>query len=298
MELHNQILVLQRLLIFLSLSPPLSEQKKIVEKIEELFSSLDSGVASLKKVKEQIRFYRQSVLAAAFSGRLTQEVGSRQKAVGKNEMLKSAEPKPEFSNQLPDGWKWVKLGEVGEVVGGGTPSTKIPEFFNGDISWITPADLTDYKFKFISRGKRNISKEGLKNSSARLIPKGSVLFSSRAPIGYVAISSNELCTNQGFKNLILNDYVYSEYVYYYLKSIKQLAEKHASGTTFKEISAKNFANLPFPLAPKDQQTQIVEEIEKRFSEADNLEKAIDDSLAKAETLRQSILKQAFEGKLV
>ncbi len=268
--------------------PPLPEQKKIVAKIEELFSGLDSGVASLKYAKEQIRLYRQSVLASAFSGRLIN-----------NEQLIMNNEKLIINNSLlPPGWKIVKLGDIGEVVAGGTPSTKVPEYFDGKIAWITPADLTGYTQKYISKGRRDISVAGLKNSSARIVPKGSILFSSRAPIGYVAIASNELCTNQGFKNLTPNKKANSEFVYYYLKSIKQLAEKNASGTTFKEISAKNFANLPIPLPPVFEQKQIVSEIEKRFSEADNLEKVIDDSLAKSELLRQSILNRAFSGKLV
>ncbi len=292
--------------------PPLPEQKKIVDKIEELFSGLDSGAASLKKAKEQIRLYRQSVLASAFSGRLNPATAGRHDSSDyKINRIKSQKKSSELMNpgnpeiqtnhgsdNLPDGWKWVKLGEVGQVVAGGTPSTKVKEYFDGNIAWITPADLTGYKIKYISHGRRNLTELGLKNSSARLVPKNSVLFSSRAPIGYVAIAANDISTNQGFKNLVPNEVVNCEYVYYYLKSAKQLAEKNASGTTFKEISAKNFANLPFPLAHKDQQTQIVSEIEKRFSEADNLEKAIDDSLEKSEALRQSILKQAFEGKLV
>ncbi len=91
-------------------------------------------------------------------------------------------------HSLPPNWAWVKLGDIGEVVAGGTPSTKVPEYFDGKIAWITPADLTGYKQKYISQGRRNISDNGLRNSSARLIPSGSILFSSRAPIGYVAIA--------------------------------------------------------------------------------------------------------------
>ena len=279
--------------------PPLPEQKKIVAKIEELFSGLDSGIAELKKVKQQIKVYRQAVLAAAFSGKLVKKDDIFSKDVIFSR--KVAEPEPVYgggNGNLPEGWKIVRISDIGEVVSGGTPSTKIPEYFDGNIAWITPADLTGYKEKYISRGRRNISELGLKNSSARLVRKGSILFSSRAPIGYVVISKNEVATNQGFKNLMINKNINKEYVYYYLKSAKQLAERYASGTTFKEISAKSFANLPFPLVSISQQTQIVGEIEKRFSVADNLEKAVDEGLAKAESLRQSILKQAFEGRLI
>jgi len=151
--------------------------------------------------------------------------------------------------QLPEGWKWVKLKEIGKIVSGGTPSTKIKDYFDGNIPWITPSDLTGYKDKFISKGKRNISEIGLKNSSAKLLPKGSILFSSRAPIGYVVISNSEVATNQGFKNLIPSKEVFNEFVYYYLKASKSLAQSLASGTTFLEISAGNFGSIPIPLPP-------------------------------------------------
>ncbi len=105
-------------------------------------------------------------------------------------------------NNLPPNWDWVKLEDIGEIIGGGTPSTRVKEYFDGNIAWITPADLTGYKNKFITFGKRNITEEGLKNSSARIIPKGSILFSSRAPIGYVVIAASDLTTNQGFKSLV------------------------------------------------------------------------------------------------
>lgn len=199
---------------------------------------------------------------------------------------------------LPSNWSWVKLGDIGDVIGGGTPSTSIEEYFDGDIAWITPADLTGFKNKYISKGRRNITEAGLKNSSARLIPKNSVLFSSRAPIGYVVISSNELCTNQGFKTIIPNKKIDSEFVYYFLKSAKQLTEKNASGTTFKEISAKNFANLPIPLPPLQEQKKIVEKIEELFSGLDNGVASLKKAKEQIRLYRQSVLASAFSGKLV
>src|SRR5690606_35514368 len=109
----------------------------------------------------------------------------------------------------------------------------------GTIPWITPADLSGYTEKYIERGRRNITEKGLNGSSARLMPEGTVLFSSRAPIGYVAIARNPVSTNQGFKSFVPHDGVDPEYLYYYLKRAKELALKLASGTTFPEISGKN-----------------------------------------------------------
>ena len=280
--------------------PPLEEQHKIVAKIEELFSELDNGVELLKKAKEQLKTYRQAVLKYAFEGKLTEEFREKNKhLLWEQEVNTKGSTPDEFKDkELPVGWKWVKIRDCGNIVGGGTPSTKISEYFDGNISWITPADLSHYSEKYISKGKRNISALGLSKSSAKLLPEGSILFSSRAPIGYVAIASNDICTNQGFKSIIPKKSFSSEYLYYYLLGSKRLAENFASGTTFKEISLRNFSIMPVPIAPTKEQAQVVSEIEIRFSEADNLEKSINQSLEKAESLRQSILKQAFEGKLV
>src|SRR4051812_8922599 len=98
---------------------------------------------------------------------------------------------------IPDTWRWSTMGEVAEVVGGGTPSTDRPEYYGGDIPWITPADLSGYVGKSISAGSRSITRAGLENSGARLMPAGAVLFSSRAPIGYVVVAANPVSTNQG-----------------------------------------------------------------------------------------------------
>ena len=101
-------------------------------------------------------------------------------------------------------WKEYRLGEIGTIVGGATPSTKDELNYDGDISWITPKDLSNYCDRFISRGERMITQKGYDSCSCKMLPEGTVLFSSRAPIGYVAIAKNELCTNQGFKSVIAN----------------------------------------------------------------------------------------------
>lgn len=135
-------------------------------------------------------------------------------------------------------WKNCTLGDLGEVVGGGTPSTKKPEYYGGDIAWITPKDLSTFSGRFIKHGERNITEEGLKGSSARLMPKNTILLSSRAPIGYVAIAENEVSTNQGFKSIVPNDDTDYLFLYYLLKFNKDKIENMGSGTTFKEVSGK------------------------------------------------------------
>jgi type I restriction-modification system specificity protein len=131
----------------------------------------------------------------------------------------------------------VKLSELGTIVGGGTPSTKKEEYYGGDIPWITPKDLANFGERYIEHGNRNITLEGLENSSAKILPAGSILFSSRAPIGYIAIAANNVSTNQGFKSIIPNSDVDSLFLYYLLKFNKDKIENMGSGTTFKEVSA-------------------------------------------------------------
>src|SRR5690554_6059661 len=124
-------------------------------------------------------------------------------------------------------WKVKKIKDLGEIISGGTPSTKITEYWNGNISWITPKDLSNYNSRYISKGDRSITKKGLNNSSAKMMPKNSVLFSSRAPIGYVAVAKNELCTNQGFKSVSVNDENYHLFIYYLLTHNKNKIENIA-----------------------------------------------------------------------
>lgn len=143
---------------------------------------------------------------------------------------------------MKEGWKKVKIEEIGEVISGGTPKTSILEYWNGDIVWLTPKDFSNNDNKYWKKGERNITREGLKNSSARLMPKGTILFSSRAPIGYLGIAEVELCTNQGFKNLIVNQNYDNEFIYYLLKYETTNIENIANGSTFKEISATTFKN--------------------------------------------------------
>ena len=141
-------------------------------------------------------------------------------------------------------WKECTIADLGEVVGGATPSTKKSENYeNGTISWITPKDLSKFHDRYIYHGERNITKIGLKSCSAKMLPKNTILFSSRAPIGYLAIAGTELCTNQGFKSVIPNANTDFLFLYYLLKFHKQIIEHMGSGTTFKEISGNTMKSI-------------------------------------------------------
>lgn len=137
-----------------------------------------------------------------------------------------------------------RISDIGQVIGGGTPSTSIDEYWNGNIPWISPKDLTNYNCVYISCGENFISEKGLNKSGTKLLPENTVLFSSRAPIGYVAIAANSICTNQGFKSIICDpDKVDYLYLYYYLKANLQYIKLFANGATFPELSGKAMKNI-------------------------------------------------------
>ena len=141
-------------------------------------------------------------------------------------------------------WKTCTIGDLGTVVGGATPSTKKTENYDGGtISWITPKDLAGFSGRFISRGERNITEQGLKSCSTQLMPAHTVLFSSRAPIGYIAIANQEVCTNQGFKSVVPNEDTDYMFLYYLLKYNKDKIENLGSGTTFKEVSGSTMRGI-------------------------------------------------------
>ena len=141
-------------------------------------------------------------------------------------------------------WKECTISDIGTVIGGATPSTKKSENYDGgQIPWITPKDLSTFSGRYISRGDRNITEVGLKSCSTQLLPAHSVLFSSRAPIGYVAIAQNEVCTNQGFKSVVPNENTDYLFLYYLLKYNKETIEHMGSGTTFKEVSGNTMKGI-------------------------------------------------------
>ena len=141
-------------------------------------------------------------------------------------------------------WKECTIADLGTVVGGATPSTKDPENYDGGtIPWIMPKDLSKYSDRYISRGERNITEKGLNGCSTQLMPRHSVLFTSRAPIGYVAIADNEVCTNQGFKSVVPNEQTDYLFLYYLLKFNKEKIEGLGSGTTFKEVSGSTMRGI-------------------------------------------------------
>ncbi len=180
--------------------------------------------------------------------------------------------------------EWVerKISDIGTVVGGATPSTKKPENYeDGKIAWITPKDLSTFSGRYIERGERNITEIGLKSCSTQLLPPNTVLFSSRAPIGYVAITANEVCTNQGFKSVIPNENTDPLFLFYLLKYNKDKIEGMGSGTTFKEVSGNTMKNIVVNV-PTDKKVQ--EKIAAILG-------SIDDKIEENEQINNNLLEQ-------
>lgn len=207
-------------------------------------------------------------------------------------------PEAEQPYKVPANWCWTRLGNVTKIIGGGTPSTKIKEYYeNGNIPWLSPIDLSNYSGIYIKSGAKNITELGLQKSSAKLLPPETVCLSSRAPIGYVVIAANWLCTNQGFKSFLPSMAFISKYLYWFLKNNNEILKRYASGTTFLELSASKAALIEFPLPPLAEQQRIVERIESLFAKLDEAKENLQNVLYGFETRKAAILHKAFAGEL-
>jgi type I restriction enzyme S subunit len=200
--------------------------------------------------------------------------------------------------KIPSSWQWKSLGEIGFVAGGGTPSTRDTSNFEaGGVPWITPADLSGNDDTYVSHGKRSLSERGLASSGAVLLPPETVLFSSRAPIGYCVLAATSLATSQGFKNLVLNPALSPHYVRDYLKGSVGYAESQASGTTFKELSASKFAGLRIPVPPPNEQVRIATRLSFLNQRTITARSGVSAAQRAGRHLRAAILRSAFSGVL-
>lgn len=191
---------------------------------------------------------------------------------------------------LPEFWVYANLGDVADIIGGGTPSRNNKSYFGGNILWATPTDVTKLSDIWIDETAECITEEGLINSSAKMLPVGTVLMTSRASIGFTAISRREMCTNQGFANFFCGEKVLlNQYLAYFLSSIKEHLGSLAGGTTFKEISKTTLAKLSIPLPPLSEQQRIVEILQ----QADELLRVRREADVKSEQLTAAIFQEMF-----
>lgn len=250
--------------------PPFPEQQRIVSKIEELFSELDKGIESLKTAQQQLKVYRQAVLKWAFEGKLT------------NKKIKDGE--------LPEGWKWMKLGEKGKLVSGQHILEKDYNFSKSGIPYFTgPADFGNY---FPSVSKWTIHPKAIaKKNDVLITVKG-------AGVGKINLMYIEEAAISRQLMAFSSSEIDSKYIYHFLSSKFHDFQRLGLGSTVPGIDRDTILNYQITLCKLEEQKQIVQEIETRLSVCDKLEETITHSLQQSEALRQSILKKAFEGKLV
>ena len=200
---------------------------------------------------------------------------------------------------MKQGWVEKKLGDVCDVVNGGTPKTSISEYWNGNNLWITPKDMGKLDSIYVEDTSRKITDEGMQNSSAKLFSAHSVVLSSRAPIGHLAINKKPISTNQGCKGIVPSDEINYLYLYYFLKNSVKLLNSLGTGTTFKELSSGKLKNVIIPIPPLEEQKQIVAKLDQCFEAIDKAKANAAKNLENAKELFQSklndILSQKGEG---
>ena len=240
--------------------PPLGEQQKI----GAFLAMLDLKIALNNKINDNLEQQAQSFFQELF--------------------IDNADPE----------WAIGTVSDLGAVVGGSTPSKAKPEYYTETgIAWITPKDLSINKSKFISHGENDITELGLKNSSATILPEGTVLFSSRAPIGYIAVAAGEVTTNQGFKSIVPKPEIGTAFVYYFLKHNLPIIEGMASGSTFKEVSGSTMKGVPAVIPDTDTIARFNDFCAPIFAQQRILEEQ-NQSLA---ALRDNLLPKLMSGEL-
>ena len=199
-------------------------------------------------------------------------------------------PKLRFSG-FNEGWESTKIGEIAKIVGGGTPKTEVEEYWNGEIKWFTPSEIG--KTKYILDSGRHITEEGLKNSSAKLLPANTILLSSRATVGEISIALTECSTNQGFQSLITNNNVDNDFVYYLISTIKNEFIRRASGSTFLEISKNEIKRIPITIPTLSEQKKI----SNLFSAIDNKIEILQKKYQYYRDFKKYLMQQIFAQKL-
>ena len=234
------------------------------EYIANILSALDDKIALNNKINENLEQQAQALFQNLF-----------------------------IDNARPE-WKQGTVCDLGSIIGGSTPSKSKPEYYTGSgIAWITPKDLSVNKSKFIYHGENDITELGLKNSSASVMPEGTVLFSSRAPIGYIAIAAGEVTTNQGFKSIVPKSEIGTAFVYYFLKYNLPVIEGMASGSTFKEISGSVMKSVP-AFVPDSETLNVFRLFCKPLFEQQKILELQNQSLEK---LRDTLLPKLMNGEI-
>lgn len=254
--------------------PSLNVQNRIMN----ILSPLDDKIEVNRRINEQLEELAQALFKSWFVD---------------FEPFKDSEFVESELGMIPKGWKVCELSEIGDIVGGATPSKANPDYYTEKgISWITPKDLSINKNKFIDKGETDITELGYSKCSAKLMPKGTVLFSSRAPIGYIAIAKKELCTNQGFKSIVPK-VAGTAFIYFYLKNNVSNIESMASGSTFKEASGSLMKSLKVIVPPND----LLQKFEEKVSSIFDKQEALEEEITHLTALRDTLLPKLMSGEI-
>lgn len=254
--------------------PPIIIQRKIAG----ILSALDSKIENNNKINANLEAQAQALFKSWFVDFTP----------FKDQPFVDSELGP-----IPQGWKVGKLGDLGEIVGGSTPSKSKPEYYTTHgIAWLTPKDLSTSKAKFTSRGEIDITDEGYNSTSTKLMPRGSVLFSSRAPIGYLTIAKNEICTNQGFKSLVPNG-AGTGFIYYTLRHLTPQIENRATGSTFKEASSTLMRSVETIVPP----TSILNKFEELLRPILQFQEKKEEENQRLAALRDTLLPKLMSGEI-
>ena len=254
--------------------PSISEQSRIMD----IILSLDNKIECNRRINENLEQQAQALFKSWFVD---------------FEPFKGQPFVESELGMIPNGWRVGTLDEIGDVIGGSTPSKAKPEYYTEKgIAWITPKDLSVSNAKFTSKGEFDISLEGYNSCSTKLMPKGTVLFSSRAPIGYISIAKNDICTNQGFKSVVPG-YAGTAFLYCFLKSATPDIENKATGSTFKEASGSLMKSLQLVIAPKS----ILDSFEERLKPIFDEQECVENESRRLDELRDTLLPKLMSGDL-
>lgn len=262
--------------------PSYDEQEKIDITLKNECSKVDELLANQEAQIEKMKAYKQSLITEVVTKRLDSNVPMKDSGV-------------EWIGLIPKHWNTIATKYLFRIESGATPKSENPEYFDGDIPWITPADYKTEEV-FVFGGRRNISELGLKSCSTTLIPKGSLIFSKRAPIGAVAINAEELCTNQGCLSCIPKTEDIVKYYYYVMSVCTEQYNLLGSGTTFKEISATNFANFVLPNPSVSEQEEMVAYLDEKCSKVDRLIAIKNAKIDKLNKYKKSLIYEYVTGK--
>lgn len=261
--------------------PSSSEQQAIVEFLDRKCAEVDEMIGLQEQIIEELKAYKQSVITEAVTKGLNPAAPMRDSGI-------------EWIGSIPEHWEVKPLKWDFDIIAGATPKTDNANFWDGNIPWITPADYKT-EDRYISQGRRNLSEEGMASCATTLLPKGSIIFSKRAPIGLVVINSQPLCTNQGCIGCVpkKDD---ARYYYYTMSIFTEQYELFGSGTTFKEISASNFADFRLPHPSLTEQQAIADYLDEKCADIDSLIQTKQSKIDSLKEYKKSIIYEYVTGK--